>query len=84
MYYWGRQVDHSIDDYWILADKLDVSLFYLITFNLLGVGSFIIDGAVFAIWKLLSENIAQKFRERYMEAFIKMKVRWIEEQNLFE
>ena len=60
MYYWGRQVDHLIKDYWILAQKLDVSLFYFITFNLLGVGSFIVDGAVFAVWKLLSENIAQK------------------------
>ena len=84
MYYWGRQVNHLINDYWVLASKLDVSFSYLIAFLVLGVGSFIIDGTVFAVWKLLSENISQKIRERYMQAFIKMKVQWIEEQNLFE
>lgn len=84
MYLWGRQIDHTIHDYFILATKLDTSFYYLIMFNILGAGSFLINGAVFAVWKLLSGNIAQKFRTMYMESFIKMKVQWIEEQNLFE
>lgn len=84
MYFWGGHVDHLIKNYWILNAKMDMSVYYLNAFLLLGVGSLLIHGLVFAVWNLLSENIAQKFRAKYMESFIKMKLQWIEEQNLFE
>lgn len=54
MYFWGKEIDHTINDYWALRDKLDVSLRYYMAFIGLAVGSFLIDGIIFALWKFLS------------------------------
>lgn len=84
MYFWGGHVDHLISNYWILHTQMDKSVYFLKAFILLGVGSFVIHGIVFAVWNMLSESIAQKIRAKYMESFIKMRLQWIEEHNLFE
>jgi ABC-type multidrug transport system fused ATPase/permease subunit len=50
----------------------------------LSVGAFILNGFVFAVWKMLSERIAYQFRVKYVEAFTRRSVGWIEKQNLYE
>lgn len=84
MYFWGKQIDHTIFDFFFLSERLDKSLQYYIAFIGLGVGSFLIDGVVFAIWKVLSERIGYLFRVKYMESFVKRRLEWIERQNLYE
>jgi ABC-type multidrug transport system fused ATPase/permease subunit len=63
---------------------MNESLKYYGAFIGLGVGSFIIDGIVFSLWKLLSETIAQRFRAKYLESYIKRNVKWLEQKNLYE
>jgi hypothetical protein len=54
MYFWGKEINHTMDDYYILSSTLDKSLILFISFISLAVGSLIINGFVFALWKLLS------------------------------
>ncbi len=66
MYFWGKEVDHVVNDYNVLSDTLDTSRNYFLAFIGLGISSFFINGLVFAIWKLLSETIAKKIRIKYL------------------
>jgi hypothetical protein len=77
MYFWGKEIDHTINDINTLSDTLDKSLNNYIAFISLGVASFLIDGIVFALWKMLSERIAYRFRIKYMESFIGRNMKWI-------
>lgn len=63
---------------------MDKSLKYFLSFIGLAVGIFLINGFVFAVWKMLSERIAYQFRIKYVEAFTKRSIGWIEKQNLYE
>ena len=63
---------------------MDKSLKYFLSFIGLAVGTFLINGFVFAVWKMLSERIAYQFRIKYVEAFTKRSIGWIEKQNLYE
>jgi ABC-type multidrug transport system fused ATPase/permease subunit len=66
MYYWGKQIDHTIQNYTNLGDTLDEALQYYLSIIGLAVGSFAINGLSFSIWKVLSERIAYKFRVKYI------------------
>lgn len=63
---------------------MDMFKYYLKAFILLGVSSILIHRISFTFWDMLCESIAQKFRAKYLESFIKMKQQCIKEQNLFE
>ena len=63
---------------------MDKSLKYFFSFIGLAVGTFLINGFVFAVWKMLSERITYQFRIKYIEAFTKRSIGWIEKQNLYE
>ena len=63
---------------------MDKSLKYFLSFIGLAVGTFLINGFVFAVWKMLSERITYQFRIKYIEAFTKRSIGWIEKQNLYE
>jgi ABC-type multidrug transport system fused ATPase/permease subunit len=63
---------------------MDKSLKYFLSFIGLAVGTFFLNAFVFAIWKMLSERIAYQFRVKYVEAFTRRSIGWIEKQNLYE
>lgn len=77
LYFWGKQIDHTVDDLLILSSTLDKSLKLFMSLIGLAVGSFLINGVVFALWKLLSERIAYQFRVRYLSAFVKRRIGWL-------
>lgn len=54
IYFWGKELDHSTSDYYVLIDKLDVSLHYYLALTGVGLGAFLVNGIVFALWKFLS------------------------------
>ena len=63
---------------------MNTSLYYYIAIIITGIAAFLIDGIAFSIWKLLSVSIARKFRVKYLTAFSKKSIRWIEKENLYE
>lgn len=44
----------------------------------------VIDGILFAIWRVLSESISFKFRTRYLQAYAKKTTTVLEKENPFE
>lgn len=77
MYFWGKEVDHLTIDYFNLANTMDISLHHYLAFIGIAVGSFFLDGIVFAFWKVLSEKTAYRYRVSYMQAFTKRKMAWL-------
>lgn len=84
MYFWGKEIDHVVDDIAILASTLDKSRNFFLAFLGLGICSFIISGIIFALWKLLSETTANRIRVKYLGQFIKRSMKWHESKNLYE
>jgi ABC-type multidrug transport system fused ATPase/permease subunit len=83
MYFWGKSLDHLMADINNLSNTMDKSTTYFLSFIGLAVGTFVINGVVFAIWKMLSERIAYQFRIKYMQSFVKRSIGWLERQNLY-
>jgi hypothetical protein len=54
MYYWGKQIDHTIHNYKNIADSLDEALQYYMAIVGLAFGSFLINALSFSLWKVLS------------------------------
>lgn len=50
----------------------------------IGIITWILDIVLFMIWRVVGETVSQQFRQKYLEAFVKRKVEWLEEQNLYQ
>lgn len=84
VYFWGKEMDHINVDYAILSKTIDTSVYYYVAIVVTGIVAFLVNGAAFSIWKLLSVSIARKFRVKYLTAFCRKSAKWIDEQNLYE
>lgn len=67
-----------------MASSLDQARSYYVAEIIIGIFALLINIVNFSIWKLLSVSISKKVRAKYITAFSKKSMKWIESQNLFE
>ncbi len=66
IFFWGKEIDHISEDSSNLKNTLDISRNYFLALVGVAIFGLIINSILFAIWKLISQTIARKFRERYV------------------
>lgn len=54
IYFWGKEIDHFIFDNVGLKNTLDRSLHYFLAFIGISLGSLLLNGFSFSIWRLIS------------------------------
>ena len=66
VYVWGKEIDHIVENFSNLGDSLDISRNYFLVLVGIAIFGLLTNTLLFAIWKLISQTIARKFRERYV------------------
>ena len=83
VYVWGKEIDHIVENFSNLKDSLDISRNYFLVLIGIAIFGLLVNTLLFSIWKLISQTIARKFRERYVESFVKKRMAWIDSVNIY-
>ena len=84
VYEWSKETDHIFNQFTKLSESLDQSRDYFFVYVGIGIITWILDIILFIIWRVIGETVSQRFRKKYLEAFVKRKVEWLDQQNLYQ
>jgi ATP-binding cassette subfamily B (MDR/TAP) protein 1 len=84
VYIWGKEVDAYADPNNSIDDIVQICLRYLLYFFIIGICSLAINGVSFWIWVWISESLAVRCREKFIESILTQEVEWHESRNQYE